>query len=224
VRCDAWPEPVERARFCNQTLSLPERVPRKRLCVTAFLPILLGSGAFLFGDVHGFFMACMLPVGRQAFYVNVCEVMMSSVLDAAYLTAQDYPGGAKALAVRMEQKPAVLSHKLNPNDTANHLTVTDLMTIMVMTGNHRALHAACLEFGYMALPLPAQTDDMTTDALTDTCKEFADYLQSVTGALADNKVTANELKKVRKELGEMVAAAGKLEAILAAKETKRGRA
>lgn len=146
--------------------------------------------------------------------------MSSSVLDAAYMTAHEYPGGIRALAVRIGAKNAtVLAHKLNPNDQANHLTVSDLMAIMTMTGDHRALHAACMTIGYMALPLPAQTgDETTTEALTDTCKEFADYLQSVTGALGDNKVTAIEMRKVRKELGEMVAAAGKLEAILAAKE------
>jgi len=150
---------------------------------------------------------------------------MSSVLDAAYLTAHEYPGGVPALAARMKVKShAVLSHKLNPNNQENHLTVADLMTIMTMTGDHRALHAACLELGYMALPLPTQTgDDATAEALTDTCKEFADYLQSVTGALADNKVTTIELRKVRKELGEMVAAAGRLESILVAKEAKQTR-
>lgn len=146
---------------------------------------------------------------------------MSSTLDAAYLTAHEYPGGVNALAARMGKNPTVLRHKLNPNDSTNYLTVSDLMTIMVMTGDHRALHAACLELGYMALPLPRQTaDEPTAEALTDTCKEFADYLQSVTGALSDNKVTAIELCRVRKELGEMVAAAGRLEAILAAKESK----
>jgi hypothetical protein len=150
--------------------------------------------------------------------------MSTSVLDAAYLTAHDYPGGVPALAARMGRNGAVLRHKLNPNDQANHLTVDDLMTIMVMTGDHRPLHSACLELGYMALPLPGHlADEPTAEALTDTCKEFADYLQSVTAALADNKVTAIELRRVRKELGEMVAAAGRLEAILAAKEASRTR-
>lgn len=150
---------------------------------------------------------------------------MTSVLDAAYLTAQEHPGGVTALAVRMRVKsPAVLSHKLNPNNTDNHLTVRDLMIMMTLTGDHRAQHAACMELGYMALPLPTQTgDDMTAEALTDACKEFADYLQSVTGALAENKVTAIELRRSRKELGELVASAGKIDAILAAKEATRSR-
>lgn len=145
---------------------------------------------------------------------------MSNVLDAAYMTAHEYPGGAKALALRLGV--AALSNRLNPNNHEHHLTVHDLMAIMTLTGDHRALHAACMELGYMALPLPSQVgDDETTEALTNTCKEFSDYLQTVTGSLADNKVTAAELRRSRKELGEMVAAAGRLDAILAAKESKR---
>lgn len=152
--------------------------------------------------------------------------MSNSVLDAAYLTAHEYPGGVPALAARMGVKShGVLAHKLNPNDNANHLTVRDLMALMTLTGDHRALHAMCMELGYMALPLPTSQlgEEAVAEALTDTCKEFADYLQSVTGALSDNKVTANDLRKVRKELGEMVATAGRLEASLAAKEAKRSR-
>ena len=149
--------------------------------------------------------------------------MQSNVIDAAYMTAHEYPGGARALALRLGVNPAVLSNRLNPNNHEHNLSVRDLMAIMTISSDHRALHAACLELGYMAMPLPQTVgEETTTEALTDACKEFADYLQSVTNAITDNKVTATELRRVRKELGEMVAAAGKLEAILAAKEAKRG--
>lgn len=147
---------------------------------------------------------------------------MSSVLDAAYLTAHDYPGGIAALAVRIGAKNAsVLSHKLNPNNQDNHLTVSDLMVIMVMTGDHRALHAACLSLGYMALPLPESTDDATADSITDTVKEFSEFLQSVTAALADKKITKTELRTVRKELSDLVSASSRLESILASMEAKQ---
>lgn len=149
---------------------------------------------------------------------------MSNVHDAAYMTAHEYPGGARALALRLGVNAAVLSNRLNPNNHDHHLTVRDLMAMMTMSGDHRALHAACMELGYMAFPLPTQVgDDDTTEALTNTCKEFSDYLQTVTGSLSDNKVNATELRRIRKELAEMVAAAGRLEAILAAKEAKRAR-
>lgn len=144
--------------------------------------------------------------------------MCTSVIDAAYLTAHEYPGGVPALAARMGKNGAVLRHKLNPNDQANHLTVADLMTIMTMTGDHRALHAACIELGYMALPLPHIGDESITEAITDTVKEFSDLLRAVTKVMADGKVTKLEVRSVRKELGELVAVGGKLEALLAAKE------
>lgn len=148
----------------------------------------------------------------------------NSVLDAAYLTAQDYPGGANALALRMQQKPAVLSHKLNPNDKANQLNVIDLINVMVMTEDHRALHALNMEMGYMALPLPnTEADETATEALTDTLKEFSDFMQVVTKALADNKITKQELRNVRKELSELISKGGKLEAVLAAMEAGKGR-
>lgn len=146
---------------------------------------------------------------------------MNSVIDAAYLTAHEYPGGVPALAVRMKAKSAaVLSHKLNPNNSDNHLSLTDLMTMMAMTNDHRVLHAMCMELGYMALPLPTVEDETTAEAIVETCEKFADYLKSVTTTMADNKVTKTELRNVRKNLGTMVAQAGKLEAILAAIESK----
>ena len=149
----------------------------------------------------------------------------NSVLDAAYLTAHNQPGGIPALAARMGVNATVLSHKLNPNNTTHHLTVRDLVTVMHMTGSTSPLHALCMEFGHMALPIPSVTgDDATAEALMATCKEFADFLQSTTEAIKDKKVTKLELRDIRKELGEMIAAAGKLEAIAASMEPKRGRA
>lgn len=149
---------------------------------------------------------------------------MNSVQDAAYLTAHEYPGNVPALAARLHVNPTVLSHKLNPNNTTHNLTVADLLAIMTLTADHRALHAMCMQMGYMALPLPTNTtDETTTEAITDTVKEFSDFLQAVTKALADNKVTKLELRTVRKELSELIAKGGKLEAVLAAMESTKAR-
>lgn len=144
--------------------------------------------------------------------------MSQSVLDAAHATAHDYPGGARALAVRMALNPTVLTNQLNPRNNDHPLQVRNLMLMMALTGDVRALHAACIELGYMALPLPAVADETTSEALTQTCKEFADFLLSVTTALADGRVTKLELRTIRHELGDLIGQAGKLEAILAGME------
>lgn len=150
--------------------------------------------------------------------------MSNSVIDAACMTAHDYPGGVKALAARMNKSYHVLYHKLNPNDQANHLTVAEMMQIMQLTGDHRALFAACTALGYTAMPLPSVADVKSIpDAMINTTREFAGFLQSATDALADGTVTALELKRVVQDLGELVAAAVRLESLVAGKESKRGR-
>ena len=150
--------------------------------------------------------------------------MSSSVIDAACLTAHEYPGGVKALSARMNKSHHVFYHKLNPNDQTNHLTVSELMQIMQLTGDHRALHAACTALGYTAIPLPSiSTAKSIPDAITNMARGFAGFLQSTTDALADGTVTALELKRIVQDLGEMVAAAAQLEALVACKESKRDR-
>lgn len=144
--------------------------------------------------------------------------MTNTVLDAAYMTAHDYPGGARALAARIGVNPAVLSNRLNPNNHDHRLTVRDLMAIMTMSADHRALHAICMEFGYVAMPLPTITDETTVEAIADTCQEFGEFLHTVTDALADGVITKIELRRIRTELGNLIAAAGRLEAITAKME------
>lgn len=144
-----------------------------------------------------------------------------SVLDTIYLTAQQYPGGARALAARLQVNPAVLSHKLNPNDSTNHLTVRDLESIMTLTNDYRALHTLCIDHGHVAMLMPSVVDNKDiAEAIVKTCDEFADYLKSVTSSLSDKKITRNELRVIRKELAEMVAQSSALEGMLATIEAK----
>ncbi len=144
--------------------------------------------------------------------------MLNTVLDAAYMTAHDYPGGARALATRLGVNATVLSNRLNPNNSDHHLTVRDLMAMMVMSGDHRAMHAICLDLGYVAMPLPSITDETTTEAIADTCQEFGEFLHTVTAALADGRITKLELRRIRTELAKLIATAGKLESITAKME------
>lgn len=156
----------------------------------------------------------------------------NSVFDAAYMIGHDHPGGIAGLAARINSGLAhsdkkisqnVLAHQLNPNDHANPLTVRNLYLVTAMTGDYRALHALCMDHGHMAIPLPPVDDESTNDAITDTIKEFSDFLQAVTKTLEDKKVTKVELRRVRNELAELVARGGKLEALLAAMEARGAR-
>ncbi len=65
--------------------------------------------------------------------------------DAAYLTGHHYLGGVPALAVRMGMDANDLSRKLNPN--TGNLCLDDAIALMVMSGDHRILHAMAAEVG-----------------------------------------------------------------------------
>ena len=74
---------------------------------------------------------------------------MSAIEDAAYNTVHDYPGGAEALAPRMEKSAKVLDSKVNRNEFRHHLTLREAVQIMGLTGDHRMLRAICRHLGYL---------------------------------------------------------------------------
>lgn len=77
--------------------------------------------------------------------------------DTAYLTGHHYPGGVPALAARMGMDARELSRKLNPN--TGDLGLDDVIALMVMSGDHRILHAMADELGYMLAPQPDEASE-----------------------------------------------------------------
>ncbi len=87
-----------------------------------------------------------------------------NIIDAAYDTVHDYPGGASALAPRLGIKsPAVLNSKVNPNTETHHLTLLETSKLIGITGDYRILHSLCAENGKVAIDLPDIPE----------CKDFA---------------------------------------------------
>jgi len=133
--------------------------------------------------------------------------------DAAYHTVHDYPGGAAALAPRMGKSASSLSHEVKPpaNSTAK-LGLRDAQRIMVFTGDLRILQAQAAELGQLCLPMPTVSDagDQSAEHLSALAREFADVLSDVAMTLADGKVTDNEMARIERSFGEMVAAGQKM--------------
>jgi hypothetical protein len=79
------------------------------------------------------------------------------------------------------------------------------------------VNALAANVGAVVLPMPAgvgAADDFA--ALADTAREFSEFVASVAEAERDGRVTQNELRRVDKEFGELVARAQALRARLAA--------
>jgi hypothetical protein len=120
-----------------------------------------------------------------------------NIIDAAYQTVHDYPGGSESLAPRIGMSPAVLRNKVNPNNDTHHLTVREANTIMAFTKDYRMLHALSAEHGFVL----QKTEDAAAEGtvfqlLLRANAAEGDLDKELNDALADGRLTQNELKRV----------------------------
>jgi hypothetical protein len=128
------------------------------------------------------------------------------VLDAAYHTAHDHPGGVPALAVRMAMSENTLAHKVSLTTTTHHLSLRESVTMQEVTGDVRILHAMAGALGYACINMRAATEDKTLQQVMHMAKEFGEVLASVNDAVADGRVTPNEMQDCERHAAELMAA------------------
>jgi len=143
---------------------------------------------------------------------------MSAFDNAAFNTVHDFPGGAKALAEVLGVSAGVLRHRANPNDAANQFSVRDVIRIMLASQDFRMLHGMATDLGKacVLVDVPDLSASALAGAMNAAVQEFAQFLSVVTEATADNSVTPNELKRIDRELGELIQQANILRAVCAA--------
>ncbi|HRO77143.1 MULTISPECIES: phage regulatory CII family protein [Acinetobacter] len=135
-----------------------------------------------------------------------------NIIDAAYHTVHDYPGGATALAPRLGIKsPAVLNSKVNPNTDTHHITLVEAIKIMAITNDYRILQSMNAHLGKVAIDLP-QIPECRDTALTDLVLSFGmqggDVYTLFKTMMADGRITRGEavdLSKVIHKLHEILA-------------------
>lgn len=144
-----------------------------------------------------------------------------NTIDAAHRICAEFPGGAAALAHRLNMRPAVLRAKCNPNGPANgstyQLGIIDAARMQAVAVRFDILHAFADECGHTCIPLPDAHGNDLPQAMAKTCAEFGDYLREVATAMGDGRITPNEVKRLEANLTEMIAAAAGLQALLAGK-------
>lgn len=120
-----------------------------------------------------------------------------SVLDAAYWTGRDFPGGMQALAARICHHN--LADELNPNRPSAKLGLQTAVDMQVFARDFRILHAMASACGhYPPLPMP-ETLPGSSPCLAQLSKlahEFSQLVGEVTKDLGDNQVTNTELADV----------------------------
>lgn len=130
-----------------------------------------------------------------------------NVLDAAFDTVHDYPGGAGPLAERLTRvnkdgdrvpmSEAVLNSKVNPNTTTHHITLAESDRLMGLTGDHRILYALANNHGYQLLKIGAdQAHGTLMQRLLKANSAEGEVDRVLEEALSDGVITHNELKAV----------------------------
>ena len=141
-----------------------------------------------------------------------------NVMDAAHATGQDYPGGARALAVRLGMRGDLLAHKLNPNCTEHALRLDEAMRIQSLTGDHRIIQAMGAELGYVLVPMPSNLgDDDIAQAVLDACGEIGAYMREVADDWKDKVITANERRRLESAMVKALARLQHLQSMLSAR-------
>lgn len=131
-----------------------------------------------------------------------------NVSDAAYNTAHDYPGGSKALSLRLGKAATTLADEVNPNLTHAKLGLLDAIKMQVMSRDYRVLYAMAAELGHASFPLPDldRIDSNCSQSVATLAKEFGELMAEVAQGLADGDVNDNELKRLEREAGQLVSA------------------
>ncbi|MEJ1936539.1 phage regulatory CII family protein [Nostoc sp. NIES-2111] len=144
-----------------------------------------------------------------------------SVLDAAYWTGRDYPGGIKALADRIGHPN--LSDELNPNRAFAKLGLQTAVDMQLMSGDFRILYEMAAETGHFPpLPMPelsvGQAPCLMT--LSRLAQEFALLVSQVSTDLGDDEVTDRELDGLKRHWSDLQRVGQTLMQQLAAKNAE----
>ncbi|MEN9903686.1 MAG: hypothetical protein RLZZ555_251 [Pseudomonadota bacterium] len=148
------------------------------------------------------------------------------LLDVAYHTVHDYPGGAPSLAPRMGKSPHTLNHEVTGNGSAK-LGLVDAAKICQLTGDYRILYTFAEACGHVCIPMPADSSADANAVLEQLAKasgEFADLCYEVCSSAADGAISDNELERIGRERLELMGALARLgEAVLSLNQAGKPR-
>ena len=126
-----------------------------------------------------------------------------NIIDAAYATAHDYPGGTESLAPRIGMSGAILRGKVNPKDVSHHLTLAEAQRMMAMSGDVRILLALADALDYVCIPVPnfkGVADIELLDAYLAMMADQGQFAGDFRTALQDGRIERREYEQLRDDL------------------------
>ncbi|APW38986.1 hypothetical protein RD110_18710 [Rhodoferax koreense] len=135
--------------------------------------------------------------------------MSMNVLDAAFNTVNDYPGGAASLAPRIGKSGSTLAHEIKKQGSAK-LGLEDAVKIMDMADNNAILEAMAEHRGCDVIPRLPDLDpaSCTGKGLRLMFKEAGAFAEQVVEAEEDGRFTLNEIKAAERHWQRVTAQGG----------------
>lgn len=124
------------------------------------------------------------------------------VLEAAYRTVHESPGGATAVAEGIGIGKQVLVNKVNPNNSSHHLGLGEAVKLMEFTGDIQILHALAQGFSGIFVPLadlPLISDNAVITDISEMSVKFGRLIQEVVEDAKDGEITGTELDRIESE-------------------------
>ncbi len=140
------------------------------------------------------------------------------VMDAACHLADDYPGGAAALAVRMNKSPSTLQKELR-GEQGYKLGLRDSVKMSKFAGSTLIASAYAAECGgtFMLLPDMEHAVACPLAAVGALTQQVGGYVGTFTAAMADGEVSDNERRDIDAQLAALQLQIQNLQAIVHAR-------
>lgn len=158
-----------------------------------------------------------------------CEYFDSDPADALYNLARKYPGGMRALALRMSRQESVLYKQLSPACFTHHISPDDMVRIIElcaeasMPGAYQPVHALCFQLEHVALRLPSVDvagEELFAQVLV-MLREEGELARNIQEALAnDGRIDSRELAEIECHLEQCIGALATLREQVRAKHAK----
>jgi hypothetical protein len=136
-----------------------------------------------------------------------------NVMDAACHIADDYPGGAAALAVRMDKAASTLQKELR-GDPGYKFGLADSVKMSKFAGSTLIASAYAAELGgyFMLLPDIEHVRACPLEAVGALSRQVGAYVGEICSAMADGHVSDNERRGITARLAGLMVQIQQLQA------------
>lgn len=113
--------------------------------------------------------------------------------------------GANEIAEALGMSVALINAKLNPNNPRNVLTLHDAMRMTDISGDLRILQAWATAENCRVVPVGATDAGSLMSTLLEQNVHEGDFSRVLGDALADSKISANEMRDIERAAGNLQA-------------------